>query len=528
MGQVFLGETPGHRKVAVKLIRPEFAADPGFRRRFALEVAAARQVGGFHTALVIDADPDADPAWMVTAYIAGQSLTAVVEEHGPFAPDALRDLGAALAEGLHAIHSCGLVHRDFKPANIIMGEDGPRIIDFGITRRVSATTITPEGVYIGTLQYMSPEHLGSGEITAASDVFSLGSVLVFAATGHGPFDAPEDTAVIGRILAQPPVLGSLDGSLDGPLRDVIGACLAKDPDERPSLEALLAYFSGSESPPAPFHEAVARGVSTSGPQQKLIMTVPPTRDFAASGPVDASDLPRLRVRDLPFDVRLHFWRVRAVVVVVVGAVFTVIVSWPVGVTLAALAGVADVIYRSRSVASYPNRISPAVRRRTRRLLARMRARGYLVLHERPIPNSREVIDHLVIGPTGVYAIDSEKWDPTLPIRSVEGKALYHGPTSQRSRLEHAVWEAHQASGILSEALGAIVAVRPALVIYGSRIPWDIDTVRDVDVLSAASLSRYFRRRARMRDGTPRLTREQVRIIYDAAVRALPDAEPEQA
>jgi hypothetical protein len=522
MGQVFLGETPGHRKVAVKLMRPEYAADPGFRQRFALEVAAARQVGGFHTALVIDADPDADPAWMVTAYIPGQSLTAVVEEHGPLGPEALRDLGAALAEGLQAIHSCGLVHRDFKPANIIMGEDGPRIIDFGITRRVSATTITPEGVYVGTLQYMSPEHLGSGEITAASDVFSLGSVLVFAANGRGPFDAPEDTAVIGRILAQPPVLGPLDGPLAGQLRDVIGACLAKEPDERPSVAALLAYFSGSGGPPDP---------NSCGPQGRHekppLTTVPPTSQFAGGGTVAAP--PRLRVRDLPFDVRLHFWRVRAIVVVIVGVVFTVIASWPVGLTMATLMCVGDIIYRSRSVASYPNRISPAVRRRTRRQLARMRARGYLVLDERPIPNSSEVIDHLVIGPTGVYAIDSEKWDPTLPIRSVEGKALYHGPTSQRTRLEHAVWEAHQASGILSEALGAAVAVRPALVIYGSRIPWDIDTVRDVDVLSAASLGRYFRRRARLRDATtPRLTREQVRMIYDAAVRALPDPEPEQA
>jgi serine/threonine protein kinase len=128
MGQVFLAETPGRRKVAVKLIRPEFADDPDFRLRFAREVAAARQVGGFHTALVIDADADADPPWMVTAYIPGPSLAGAVVEHGPFQPDAILDLGAALAEGLSAIHDCGLVHRDFKPSNIILGDDGPRIL----------------------------------------------------------------------------------------------------------------------------------------------------------------------------------------------------------------------------------------------------------------------------------------------------------------------------------------------------------------------------------------------------------------
>ena len=133
---------PGGRKVAVKIIRPEYADDAEFRRRFAREIAAARQVGGFHTAAVVDADPDADPPWMVTAYIPGPSLSEAVAQGGPLDPAEVRELGAALAEGLTAIHACGLIHRDLKPGNIILGHDGPRIIDFGIARTANASSLT--------------------------------------------------------------------------------------------------------------------------------------------------------------------------------------------------------------------------------------------------------------------------------------------------------------------------------------------------------------------------------------------------
>ena len=140
----------------------------------------------------------------------------------------------------------------------------------------------------------------------------------------------------------------------------------------------------------------------------------------------------------------------------------------------------------------------------------------------PSPNSREFIDHLVVGPTGVYAIDSEKWDPKLPIRTWNGKKLYHGPESQKDRLEHAVWEAAQASEILSGALGTEIVVRPALAIYGPKIPWDIATIRNVDVFTGPALRKYLKRRGRMKDGVVRLTREEVRTIYDTASRMLPD------
>ena len=242
MAQVFLGASPGGRKVAVKLIRPEYADDAEFRRRFTREIAAARQVGGFHTAAVVDADPDADAPWMVTAYIPGPSLSEAVGQNGPLDPVQVRELGAALAEGLTAIHACGLIHRDLKPGNIILGPDGPRIIDFGIARTANASSLTTVNALIGTYGYMAPEQLGRKEVTFRSDLFALGGVLVFAATGHGPFDADELPAVIGRILSEPPDLEPLTG----PLRDILDACLDKDPARRPDLADLIAYFSMPE------------------------------------------------------------------------------------------------------------------------------------------------------------------------------------------------------------------------------------------------------------------------------------------
>ncbi len=259
MAQVFLGTSPGGRKVAVKLIRPEYADDAEFRRRFTREIAAARQVGGFHTAAVVDADPDADPPWMVTAYIPGPSLSEAVGQNGPLDPVQVRELGAALAEGLTAIHACGVIHRDLKPGNIILGPDGPRIIDFGVARTANASSLTTVNALIGTYGYMAPEQLGRKEVTARSDLFALGGVLVFAATGHGPFDADELPAVIGRILSEPPDMSPLTG----PLRDILDACLDKDPARRPDLAELIAYFSMPEQGPS--RPAVAGDQRTPSP-----------------------------------------------------------------------------------------------------------------------------------------------------------------------------------------------------------------------------------------------------------------------
>jgi hypothetical protein len=154
----------------------------------------------------------------------------------------------------------------------------------------------------------------------------------------------------------------------------------------------------------------------------------------------------------------------------------------------------------------------------------MRRAGYHTLHARPIPDSREVIDHLVVGPTGVYAIDSEKWHKDLPIRTRNGKQLWHGPESKKSRLEHARWEAQQASDRLSAELGYHVEVRPAMAVYGPPVPWDIATIRDVDVFSGPRMRTYLRRRARMKN-VPRLSPDQVHEIYEAAGAVLPDVSP---
>jgi hypothetical protein len=250
-----------------------------------------------------------------------------------------------------------------------------------------------------------------------------------------------------------------------------------------------------------------------------------------AGPaVDVYGQPRTTVRDLPPDEQMRLWRNRVIAMVVAGVLVMILArslkSWPLGLTVAILVGIGDTIYRARTAADIATGGSlVGARKKTRRQLARMRRAGYFTLDARPIPNSRETIDHLVIGPTGVYAIDSEKWHPRLPVRTWNGKKLYHGPDSKKDRLEHAAWEAKQASDILSAALGVEIPVRPAMAIYGPKIPWDVATIREVDVFTGPALRKYLRSRGRKRSGVPKLTREQVRTIYDTASRVLPDVAP---
>lgn len=242
------------------------------------------------------------------------------------------------------------------------------------------------------------------------------------------------------------------------------------------------------------------------------------------GPAVDEGVPRVSVRDLPPDVQMSFIRDRVIIVLVVGVLsFILVRNWALTITLMIIALVLDMVRRQRSAALYVNGgAHPGARRATTKQLRKMRRDGYFTLDARPIPDSREVIDHLVIGPTGVYAIDSEKWNPKLPIRTWNGKKLYHGPESQKDRLEHAAWEASQASEILSDALGFEVKVRPALAIYGPKIPWDMATIRNVDVFTGSALGKYLKARRRSRGDIPRLTREEVRTIYDAATRVLPE------
>ncbi|MFJ5140891.1 protein kinase [Streptomyces sp. NPDC088707] len=234
MGTVYLARSRGGRAVAVKVARPELASDPSFRARFRAEVAAARQVGGFHTAQVVDADPDAEAPWLATAYIPGPTLSALVTAEGPMDEGRLRSLGAALAEALEAIHACGLVHRDLKPGNIVMAPDGPRVLDFGIARALESTRLTATGSAFGTPGYLAPEQALGEEVTGAADVFALGAVLVAAAGGR-PFGDGTPMGLMYRAVHEGPDLASVPESLRG----LVGRCLAKDPAGRPTPEEIL-------------------------------------------------------------------------------------------------------------------------------------------------------------------------------------------------------------------------------------------------------------------------------------------------
>jgi outer membrane protein assembly factor BamB len=235
MGRVYLGYSPAGRAVAVKICHPEFAADPAFVRRFALEVAAARAVNGLYTAQVIDAGPDDDPPWLATSYVPGPSLYDAVTGYGPLPGPAVWRLAAGLAEALQAVHARGLVHRDLKPTNVLLAADGPRVIDFGIARALDGTSLTATGIEFGTPSYMSPEQAEGRPAIPASDVFALGGVLCFAATGAVPFGDGDPPAVLYRVVHAPPALEAVPG----PMRDLVSACLAKNPADRPTLPQLL-------------------------------------------------------------------------------------------------------------------------------------------------------------------------------------------------------------------------------------------------------------------------------------------------
>lgn len=234
MGVVYFGRSRSGRAVAVKVVRPELSTEPGFRRRFAAEVAAARRVGGFHTAPVVDADPEGEPAWLVTAYVPGPTLQAVLDRVGPLPADTLTVLAAGLAEALAAIHQAGVIHRDLKPANIIVAEDGPRVIDFGIARALDGTALTQTGFQIGTLGFLAPEQLTGGTLTPAVDMFALGVVLGQAA-GRAPFGDGASAAWPYRVVHEPPDLTDVPGQL----RVLVAACLAKDPRDRPGPSEFL-------------------------------------------------------------------------------------------------------------------------------------------------------------------------------------------------------------------------------------------------------------------------------------------------
>ncbi|MFE6333619.1 PQQ-binding-like beta-propeller repeat protein [Streptomyces sp. NPDC057798] len=249
MGLVYLARSASGRRVAIKTVRTELAEDQLFRVRFTREVEAARAVSGFYTAAVVDADPRAAVPWLATAYVPAPSLEEIVNECGPLPAQAVRWLAAGVAEALQSIHGAGLVHRDLKPSNVLVVEDGPRVIDFGIASGVSNTRLTMTNVAVGTPAYMSPEQAkDSRSVTGASDVFSLGSMLVFAATGHPPFHGANPVETVFMLLREGPDLEGLPDEL----RPLIESCMQMEATARPNpadLQAQLAphlFGSGSD------------------------------------------------------------------------------------------------------------------------------------------------------------------------------------------------------------------------------------------------------------------------------------------
>ncbi|MGW7256999.1 serine/threonine-protein kinase [Streptomyces sp. NPDC054834] len=264
MGRVYLGRSAGGRTVAVKIVHPHFALDEEFRARFRREIAAARRVGGAWTARVLDADPEAPVPWVATAYAAGPTLAAAVEADGPLPAPSVRALGAGLAEALAAVHELGLVHRDVKPSNVLLTLDGPLLIDFGIARATDGTaSLTSSGVSVGSPGYMSPEQIVGKGVTGAADVFSLGAVLAYAATGEPPFPGDSSAALLYKVVHEEPELGALGGEL----REVAEACLAKEPGRRPTPGEVAQRLAPDGAArlvaggwlPGPLVEQVSRG-----------------------------------------------------------------------------------------------------------------------------------------------------------------------------------------------------------------------------------------------------------------------------
>ncbi|WP_217369409.1 serine/threonine-protein kinase [Nonomuraea antri] len=244
MGQVYLATTASGRRLAVKVIHTEYARNAEFRQRFQQEVAAVQRVQSLYTAPVIDADTTAARPWLATAYVPGPSLDAAVASSGPLPPATVLNLACGVAEALQAIHVAGVVHRDLKPSNVLLASDGPRVIDFGIAKAVDATPLTGTGVRVGTPVFMAPEQALGHPSTPAIDVFALGGLIHYAATGRPPFGEGPDAAVLYRVVHDEP---QLDGC-PPQLRDLVAHCLAKNPAQRPTPRQLVTMLQAHARP----------------------------------------------------------------------------------------------------------------------------------------------------------------------------------------------------------------------------------------------------------------------------------------
>ncbi|MGW0583323.1 protein kinase domain-containing protein [Streptomyces sp. NPDC002920] len=285
MGVVYLARSPHGAWCALKVIRAEYADDPGFRARFRREAELAARLTGRWTVPVVAADAEAPSPWLATAYVPGPSLAEAVGLHGPWPEAQLRGLGTALAEALEGVHAAGLVHRDVKPANVLLAVDGPRLIDFGIARAVGATALTTDGTVVGSPGYLSPEQARGHTVGPPSDVFSLGCVLAHTATGRPAFGTGGAAAVLYRTVREEPDLDGVPEGLDG----IVRRCLAKEPERRPSTRELrdaLGEFAVEGWLPEGLPALVAVRAA-----RVLDLPVPDPTVIAGPSPVDAPPSP---------------------------------------------------------------------------------------------------------------------------------------------------------------------------------------------------------------------------------------------
>ena len=288
MGQVYLGRSAAGRLVAVKTIRVELAEEAGFRTRFAQEVAAARKVSGVFTAAVVEADPEADLPWLATAYVPAPSLARLVLACGPLPVATVRWLAAGCAEALASIHGAGLVHRDLKPSNVLVAPDGPRVIDFGVARAAERMGRTTARGAVGTPAYMAPEQArDTREASVASDVYSLGATLLFAATGHPPYSGASVMDVLARLATEEPDLSGLPGELS----EVITACLHRVPRQRPTSTAMLVQlgdFTVAQAGPDEEHSYLPDKVMALIAEYQRSPQIGPLGEFAGERAEDAT------------------------------------------------------------------------------------------------------------------------------------------------------------------------------------------------------------------------------------------------
>ncbi len=276
-GVVYLGHGPAGEQVAIKLLHPGVAAEPLARERFLREVTVAQRVARFCTAPVLHADLAGSRPYVVSEYVAGPSLRELVEREGPRRGAALDRLAISTATALAAIHRAGILHRDFKPANVLIGPEGPVVIDFGIARALDTPGSTEAGTAVGTPSYLAPELLAGGPVTPALDVFAWGVTMVFAATSRPAFGNDSIPLVMNRILHEEPDVSRMEP----PLRDLVRACLAKDPAARPTADQLVAHLTGQPTapllPPQPSPQAPQQM-----PPQAPPMAAPPAGQDAAA------------------------------------------------------------------------------------------------------------------------------------------------------------------------------------------------------------------------------------------------------